>query len=130
MVREATVSDQQSKAVSSAALETLPAAVSLREELDAVGISDVLAQLDRELIGLKPVKTRIREISSQRNCCGKWISGCNTHCVALLIRHCRLAILRIKSSPLSQRQNGKGFQATRRIREEMRNGLVSVLLTD
>jgi probable Rubsico expression protein CbbX len=38
--------------------------VSLREELEAVGIEDVLTQLDRELIGLKPVKTRIREIAS------------------------------------------------------------------
>src|SRR3954452_24448076 len=39
-------------------------AVSLREELAAVGIEEILAQLDRELIGLKPVKTRIREIAS------------------------------------------------------------------
>jgi len=38
--------------------------VSLREELEAVGIEDVLTQLDGELIGLKPVKTRIREIAS------------------------------------------------------------------
>jgi probable Rubsico expression protein CbbX len=38
--------------------------VNLREELEAVGIEDVLSQLDRELIGLKPVKTRIREIAS------------------------------------------------------------------
>ena len=38
--------------------------VNLREELEAVGIEDVLTQLDRELIGLKPVKTRIREIAS------------------------------------------------------------------
>jgi probable Rubsico expression protein CbbX len=38
--------------------------VSLREELEAVGIEEILAQLDRELIGLKPVKTRIREIAS------------------------------------------------------------------
>ena len=38
--------------------------VSLREELEAVGIEEVLAQLDGELIGLKPVKTRIREIAS------------------------------------------------------------------
>jgi probable Rubsico expression protein CbbX len=38
--------------------------VSLREELEAVGIEDILSQLDRELIGLKPVKTRIREIAS------------------------------------------------------------------
>src|SRR5881409_1993980 len=38
--------------------------VNLREELEAVGIEEILAQLDRELIGLKPVKTRIREIAS------------------------------------------------------------------
>ena len=38
--------------------------VNLREELEAVGIEEVLTQLDRELIGLKPVKTRIREIAS------------------------------------------------------------------
>src|SRR5258708_12955481 len=38
--------------------------VSLREELEAVGIEEILTQLDRELIGLKPVKTRIREIPS------------------------------------------------------------------
>ncbi|MBR1145821.1 CbbX protein [Bradyrhizobium sp. AUGA SZCCT0431] len=38
--------------------------VNLREELEAVGIEDILTQLDRELIGLKPVKTRIREIAS------------------------------------------------------------------
>ncbi len=37
--------------------------VSLREELEAVGIEDILTQLDRELIGLRPVKTRIREIA-------------------------------------------------------------------
>jgi probable Rubsico expression protein CbbX len=39
-------------------------AVNLRDELEAVGIEDVLSQLDRELIGLEPVKTRIREIAS------------------------------------------------------------------
>jgi probable Rubsico expression protein CbbX len=39
-------------------------AVNLRDELEAVGIEEILAQLDRELIGLKPVKTRIREIAS------------------------------------------------------------------
>jgi probable Rubsico expression protein CbbX len=38
--------------------------VSLREELEAIGIEDILAQLDRELIGLRPVKARIREIAS------------------------------------------------------------------
>ena len=35
-----------------------------REELEAVGIEEILEQLDRELVGLKPVKTRIREIAS------------------------------------------------------------------
>ncbi|ABE64473.1 AAA ATPase, central region (plasmid) [Nitrobacter hamburgensis X14] len=38
--------------------------VNIREELEAVGIGEILAQLDRELIGLKPVKTRLQEISS------------------------------------------------------------------
>ena len=38
--------------------------VSPREELEAVGIEEILTQLDRELIGLRPVKTRIREIAS------------------------------------------------------------------
>src|SRR3954447_12431234 len=42
----------------------MPDRANLREELEAVGIEEVLTQLDRELIGLKPVKTRIREIAS------------------------------------------------------------------
>jgi probable Rubsico expression protein CbbX len=50
---EATEADQ---------LRTAP--VDLRKEFDEVGIGAVLAQLDHELIGLKPVKTRIREIAS------------------------------------------------------------------
>ena len=40
------------------------AQVDLRREFNEVGIGEVLDQLDRELIGLKPVKTRIREIAS------------------------------------------------------------------
>jgi probable Rubsico expression protein CbbX len=39
-------------------------AVDLRREFDAVDIASVLAQLDKELIGLVPVKTRIREIAA------------------------------------------------------------------
>ena len=39
-------------------------AIDLRKEFEAVDIATVLAQLDRELIGLIPVKTRIREIAS------------------------------------------------------------------
>jgi probable Rubsico expression protein CbbX len=38
--------------------------VSLREELEAVGIEEIFTPLDRELIGLRPVKARIREIAS------------------------------------------------------------------
>ena len=38
--------------------------VDLRHEFNEVGIGEVLDQLDRELIGLRPVKTRIREIAS------------------------------------------------------------------
>src|SRR6476660_10195431 len=45
-------------------VDAAPDRVNLREELEAVGIEDVLTQLDRELIGLMPVKTRIREIAS------------------------------------------------------------------
>ena len=46
--------------------------VSLREELEAVGIEEVLTQLGRELIGLKPVKTRIRDgLMRLGNCLGR-----------------------------------------------------------
>ena len=38
--------------------------ITLRSELDQVGVDTMLAELDRELIGLVPVKTRIREIAS------------------------------------------------------------------
>jgi probable Rubsico expression protein CbbX len=43
---------------------TAAEAIDLRKEFEAVDIASVLAQLDRELIGLAPVKTRIREIAS------------------------------------------------------------------
>jgi probable Rubsico expression protein CbbX len=43
-----------------AAVET----IDLRTEFEAVDIASVLNQLDKELIGLVPVKTRIREIAS------------------------------------------------------------------
>jgi probable Rubsico expression protein CbbX len=36
----------------------------LRDEIEGAGINEVLDQLDNELVGLKPVKTRIREIAS------------------------------------------------------------------
>jgi probable Rubsico expression protein CbbX len=38
--------------------------IDLRREFEDVEIAPVLAQLDRELVGLAPVKTRIREIAS------------------------------------------------------------------
>lgn len=36
----------------------------LRKEAEAAGITDTLQQLDQELIGLKPVKSRVRQIAS------------------------------------------------------------------
>jgi probable Rubsico expression protein CbbX len=44
--------------------ETAPSSVDLRREFEAVEIAPILTQLDKELIGLVPVKTRIREIAS------------------------------------------------------------------
>ncbi|RWF03277.1 MAG: CbbX protein [Mesorhizobium sp.] len=41
-----------------------PAAIDLREEFETSGVKDVLAELDRELIGLAPVKRRIRETAA------------------------------------------------------------------
>ena len=58
-------SQSVSPAVPQDVSETLPVErVDLRREFNEVGIGEVLDQLDRELIGLKPVKTRIREIAS------------------------------------------------------------------
>ncbi len=42
----------------------LPDAVDLRKEFAQTGLPDVLQKLDDELVGLKPVKTRIREIAA------------------------------------------------------------------
>ena len=44
--------------------DAAPSSIDLRQEFDAVEIAPILAQLDKELIGLVPVKTRIREIAS------------------------------------------------------------------
>jgi probable Rubsico expression protein CbbX len=44
--------------------EPAPASVDLRHEFETVEIAPILAQLDQELIGLLPVKGRIREIAS------------------------------------------------------------------
>jgi len=46
-------------------MDTVPVdTIDLRREFEDVEIAPVLAQLDRELVGLAPVKTRIREIAS------------------------------------------------------------------
>ncbi len=42
----------------------LPVEIDLKAEFASAGIGEALARLDRDLIGLVPVKTRIREISS------------------------------------------------------------------
>ncbi|PKU25225.1 CbbX protein [Telmatospirillum siberiense] len=44
--------------------EAIAGPIDLRAEFAAAGIEEMLAELDRELIGLAPVKTRIREIAS------------------------------------------------------------------
>lgn len=41
-----------------------PPSVNLRQEFESVEIAPILSQLDQELIGLLPVKSRIREIAS------------------------------------------------------------------
>ena len=40
----------------------MDSSVDLASAYSDSGVADVLEQLDRELIGLKPVKTRIREM--------------------------------------------------------------------
>src|SRR5262245_44725453 len=44
--------------------ETEPVTVNLAEEYKSSGVAEVLAELDRELVGLTPVKQRIREIAA------------------------------------------------------------------
>ncbi|MGB3388045.1 MAG: CbbX protein [Pseudaminobacter sp.] len=41
-----------------------PTAIDLREEFESSGVKDVLAELDRDLVGLAPVKKRIRETAA------------------------------------------------------------------
>ena len=38
--------------------------VNLKEDFQASGVADILAELDNSLIGLTPVKTRIKETAS------------------------------------------------------------------
>jgi probable Rubsico expression protein CbbX len=42
----------------------IPTAIDLREEFESSGVKDVLEELDRDLIGLAPVKKRIRETAA------------------------------------------------------------------
>src|SRR5688500_1720177 len=44
--------------------DPIPTAIDLREEFESSGDRDVLAELDRDLIGLAPVKKRIRETAA------------------------------------------------------------------
>ena len=44
--------------------EDTPTAIDLRQEYRDAGVADVLDELDRELIGLAPVKKRIRETAA------------------------------------------------------------------
>lgn len=45
-------------------VEEIPTAIDLHEEFESSGVKDVLAELDRDLIGLAPVKKRIRETAA------------------------------------------------------------------
>lgn len=47
-----------------AATEVTAGKVDLKAEYENSGVSSILAELDRELVGLKPVKNRIREIAA------------------------------------------------------------------
>ncbi len=58
------VSRQQTASMMEATAEPPISSIDLRKEFESVAIAPVLEQLDRELIGLVPVKTRIREIAS------------------------------------------------------------------
>lgn len=46
------------------AKENRPSAIDLRAEFRSSGVAEILEELDRELIGLKPVKQRIRETAA------------------------------------------------------------------
>jgi probable Rubsico expression protein CbbX len=52
------------EAVPEALSPDIPTAIDLREEFESSGVKDVLEELDRDLIGLAPVKKRIRETAA------------------------------------------------------------------
>ena len=43
---------------------TTPATIDIKAAFEASGVGPVLEQLDRDLVGLAPVKRRIREIAA------------------------------------------------------------------
>ncbi|MFO1147970.1 MAG: CbbX protein [Alsobacter sp.] len=47
-----------------AAVETPPQSVDLHREFEEAGVREVLEELDRDFVGLRPVKQRIREIAA------------------------------------------------------------------
>ncbi len=44
--------------------DATPQTVDLKAAYENSGVAEILADLDRELVGLKPVKARIREIAA------------------------------------------------------------------
>jgi len=64
MVNDVNSNSPSAPTTDNSAVEPPVSSVDLRREFEAVDIESVLSQLDQELIGLVPVKTRIREIAS------------------------------------------------------------------
>ncbi len=50
--------------IEAAPVEAPPSTVDLREDFQSSGVAEVLDELDRELVGLRPVKQRIRETAA------------------------------------------------------------------
>ncbi len=61
---DATLTDAPDDRASPAPPSSPPMTVDLRAEFQSSGVAEVLDELDRELIGLKPVKQRIRETAA------------------------------------------------------------------
>ncbi|MEC5321952.1 CbbX protein [Aurantimonas sp. A3-2-R12] len=59
-----TTAEPQAAAIGDNADETAPITVDLKREYEDAGVRDVLEELDRDLIGLAPVKKRIRETAA------------------------------------------------------------------
>lgn len=59
-----TTAEPQAAAIGDNADDTAPITVDLKREYEDAGVRDVLEELDRDLIGLAPVKKRIRETAA------------------------------------------------------------------